>query len=451
MKHKLVLALFFFVVSSASCQAEIFDLSFENKSIVQYASETKTELYELFDLICLKANELIQKKNRSDEAVKRLGEQMDLTLMWQTLQMVKSLHINRDKLDYRQLVVGATNGMLQAVDRWSRLEASEESKQFMALSQGSLSGIGARLKKKGRYVSIESVIKNSPAETVGLKRGDVLEGVDGKDVRNLKIEDVVSLVRGDSGTKVVLKIYRKDNNPKEFYVELTRASITVDTVSVEFKKIENKKIAILKIKEFDSGTKKQFIDAADMIENEKVDGIVLDIRNNPGGLVNEVNDICAVMCGRGKTVMSMQFPSGAIYHTNSDEILNPAWPKARAFDGIPIVCLVNRYSASAAEIMSACLKENLGVKLIGEKTFGKGVGQNVQNTPDGILFMTTFKWLTPSGRSIDGEGVEPDYFVEQEQDEEGRNLANTDLQMDKGLEVIDKMIEVKDFQNRFYR
>ena len=445
--------IFFFAISF-SCQAQIFDFSLENKNIFQYVNESKNELIDIVFGVFYKISEEVEKKERSEKAALNLSKEMDFSLMQNVLEMVKASHIKGKTLDYKKLIVGATNGMLQAIDPWSRLEAGDDFKEYWSLSRGSLYGIGAKLKKKGRYVSITSTIKGSSAESAGLQKGDIIEGVDGRSVRNMKIADVVSLVRGDLGTKVVLQIYRKGSEPCEFDVELSRSPIVLDTVSFEFKNIGDKKIGVIKIKSFDADTANQFAGAGDAILEQGVSGIVIDLRNNPGGSLDEVNRICAVMCGREKILTITEYASGVRYPVYSNPLLNLAWPKDRAFENIPIVCLVNKMSASASEIMAACLRENLGVKIIGEKTFGKGVGQQVQTTEEGILLLTTFKWLSPLGNSIEGVGIEPDFVIENEIPDEPEDVnvfaIPEDVQMDKGLEVLKRSIEVKDFQKRFF-
>jgi carboxyl-terminal processing protease len=291
------------------------------------------------------------------------------------------------------LLDGALRGMVAALsDPHSEYMNPQEAKQFLSsIMNSSFSGIGAGVVIKDGQVTIESIVKDSPAEDVGLQVNDQIRKVNGKSIVGMKLNDAVSKIRGPKGSKVILEIVRGAGQP--FRVTTTRKDIPQKTVS---NKMMNNHIGYIGISQFSQTTDKEFFTAISSLEKQKMNGLVIDLRGNPGGLLNVVVKMCEALLPEGKVIVSTQDKAG-------NKVVYRA--KATKLKAYPITLLVDNSSASAAEIMAAAFQQSGKYTVIGQKTYGKGSVQSSVEFSDGSnLKLTIAKWLTPNGTWIDQHG-----------------------------------------------
>jgi len=265
-------------------------------------------------------------------------------------------------------------------------------------------------------------IEGTPAYNAGIKAGDKILKIDDKSTEGMQVEEAVNLIRGEKGTQVKLSIIRKNlDQPKEFIV--TRDVIQVPVIRWE---MEEGNIAYIKIYQFASNLPSKFEDVVSEILKNNASRIVIDLRNNPGGYLEVANEIASWFLPKGAVVVREEFRDG-----ESNEYKSKGYKHLQNF---PVTILVNGGSASASEILAGALRDQKGVKLIGEKTFGKGSVQTLEEFSDGSsLKITVAKWFTPNGTSIADEGLKPDIEVELTQEDIDNDR---DSQLDKAMEVI---------------
>lgn len=341
---------------------------------------------------------------------------LDFKLFWDVWnELHKNFigHVNDQDLFY-----GAISGMVSALkDPYTIFLNPVETKKFEQDLEGELEGIGAEIGIKNNQLVIIAPLNNSPAKKAGLKAGDVILKIDDEDTANLSLGEAIMKIRGPAGTKVTLTISRYGKMEK---VTIKRAKIKIESVKLEFK--NNNEIAYIKITRFDKNT----VDLLDktvnkiLVKNPK--GIILDLRDNPGGYLESAIDVASTFIKKGVIVIEeSKEGKQKIYQTSRSATLADR----------PLVVLVNGGSASASEIVAGAIVDNERGTLIGEQTFGKGSVQSVNDFSDGSsLHITIAKWLTPKGKSISEEGLKP--MIEIRDDE------NTliDEQLEKAIEYI---------------
>ena len=267
-------------------------------------------------------------------------------------------------------------------------------------------------------ITVSNVYEGSPAEKAGMKSGDILVQVDGHQTSGKDLDTVVSWIKGEQGTEVVLRVLR---NGKELELTAVRDIIEVQTVAFEMK---DGKVGYIAVSEFDKVTYEQFKDALNELEARGMEGLVIDLRGNPGGNLTTVTEMLKLLLPEG-TIVSTKDKYG-----NTDEITCDG---ANEFTK-PLAVLVDQYSASASEIFCGAIQDYGIGTIVGMKTYGKGVVQQILDLGDGTsLKVTVAEYYTPSGRSINGTGVEPDVEVEYEYNEENPEADN---QLDKAIEVV---------------
>lgn len=330
-----------------------------------------------------------------------------------------------------ELYTGQLKGMVEALnDPYSEYLTEEEFNELMEDTSGKFFGIGVYINNSDGFVTVISPIRNTPAEEAGLLPGDRIVKVDGEEVGGEDISEASKKIRGKKGTTVTLTIMRKtDKEPETFDVDVMRDEITV--VTVESEKIEDN-ILYISISQFNENTYREFAEVTKDID-EDIEGIILDLRSNPGGLLN----IC-------EKIADLLLPEGLIYYTeNRDkEVVSKGYSDANMID-LPIVTLINGGTASASEIISGALRDYDRTILVGEKTFGKGVVQTINrfSTRDGIK-LTISEYFTPKGITIHGKGIEPDVEVKLDDPTTKigpENLEN-DNQLQRGIEELKKNI-----------
>ncbi len=353
---------------------------------------------------------------------------VDFSTFWQTWNAVNDNFVNADQLDKQKLIYGATSGLVDALDDpHSIFFTPEEAQIFEENLSGTFEGVGMEIGIKENQLVIISPLDNTPAQKAGLLPGDRIIKIDEQLTQSLNLEQCVQFIRGPKETTVTLTVSRENSfQEKEFM--LTRAKIEIPTIKWEF---EEPDIAYLKIYHFYGNTTQEFNHSSlDILSHPSIKKIVLDLRNNPGGYLNTAKDIAGWFLEPGQVVAIEQFSAD-----NNNTITAQGNGKLANY---PIVVLINQGSASAAEILAGALRDNREIKLIGEKSFGKGSVQEPINLEDSsMLKLTIAKWLTPNETSIDNTGLIPDIKVE---------MSEEDYQNDRDPQ-LDKAIEINKLQN----
>lgn len=321
-------------------------------------------------------------------------------------ELYDALRRNFDgQLKSDKLLEGIKDGLAGATgDVYTEYLSPKEAKAFNNDLNGTFSGIGAELSKDKQFVIIVSPISGFPAEKAGLQPRDIIAEIDGESAFDIGVTEAVNKIRGPVGTKVKLTIIR-DNEELEF--EITRAQITIPSVESE---ILDGSIGYLNVSRFSDDTASLSQQAANEFKNAGVKGVILDLRSNPGGLLDASVDVAGIWLGEGKTVLKEKRGGVTI-----DTMVSPG---PATLQGIPTIVLVNEGSASASEIVAGALKDNGAATLLGEKTFGKGSVQQLVNLPDdGVLKVTIARWFTPAGKNIDKDGIKPDDKIERTADD----------------------------------
>ena len=340
-------------------------------------------------------------------------------------QYIDYYYYKSDEISKEDMQNGMYKGLVDSLgDVYSCYFTPKEYQSLQQQTTGVYFGIGAYVSKdveSGACV-ISGVIKDTPAEAAGLMEGDVIYSVEGKEMNGLELEEVVSYIKGDEGTKVHITIYR---NGEPIEMELTRARVTSPTVDSEMK--ENG-IGYLQITEFDDVTTAQFEENFASLKEQGMKGLIIDLRSNPGGNVTTVCEIAEKL-----------LPEGLVFYMEDKNGERTEYPCKGADFDLPLVVLVNEYSASAAEILSGAIKDAGIGKLVGKKTFGKGIVQTVAPLDDGsAIKLTIANYYTRNGNDIHLKGIEPDIEVDMDADAYLEN--KTDTQLEKAIEVLTEMM-----------
>ena len=339
--------------------------------------------------------------------------------------MVKSDYV--EPIDEKKLITDAISGMVASLDPHSQYFDKKSFKEFREGTSGRFVGVGIEITMEDGLVKVVSPIEDSPAHRAGLKTNDLITKIDDTPVKGLTINDAVKRMRGEPNTKVQLTIFRKDEN-RSFPVTITRQEIK--TQSVKAKLIEPG-YAWIRVSQFQERTVEDFTRKLEDIykENPGLKGLVLDLRNDPGGLLDAAVAISAAFLPENATVVTTNgqleesksiykaAPEYYLRRSGSDPIRRLNEVSKGAFKKLPIVVLVNEGSASASEIVAGALQDYKRATILGSQTFGKGSVQTVRPLgPDTGLKITTARYYTPSGRSIQAKGIVPDVWVDETED-----------------------------------
>ncbi|MBI4158074.1 MAG: S41 family peptidase [Candidatus Yanofskybacteria bacterium] len=362
---------------------------------------------------------------------------IDFSLFWDTWNSLHTKYVDEEKLNTKKLLYGAIQGMVNSIgDPYTVFFEPPESKKFQEEISGSFGGIGIEIGKREGILTVIAPIKDTPAYKAGLEAGDKILRVDNAPTADLSIEEAVNLIRGKRGTPVILTVSSNGADTRD--VEIIRDTIKIPTIEWMMLELEGKKVAYLQIFTFNQNVDSEFQKAAQEILKSEAESLIVDFRNNPGGLLDSAINIAGWFLDKDQVVTAEAFRDGS-----TNEFRSKGNGSLKIY---PTVILINSGSASASEIVAGALRDNRGVRLIGEKTFGKGSVQELEKFKDGSsLKVTVAKWLTPNGISISDTGIEPDVKIElpKEKIEKGEfefelGTPGKDPQLDRALDILTK-------------
>lgn len=332
---------------------------------------------------------------------------VDFSQFWDVWMRLERDYYDPSKLDATQMLYGAMKGLTESLGDPYTVYLEPTNKQRLDEDLlGEFNGVGIQLGYINQQLAVIAPLKGQPAEAAGVKAGDfILRITDAardidSDAIGMTAEEAVNLIRGQRGTKVTLSILTEGEDPRD--VEITRQPILVPSVEYEVLERDGKKIGLIKLSTFGDKTIDEWDTAIVDLQKQGITSLVLDVRNNPGGYLQDA------------IVIGSDFFSGGIVVSQQGRTVSETYrPTRRArLETLPVVILVNRGSASASEILAGALRDRRNAKLIGENTFGKGTVQDAQSLPDGSgLNITIAKWLLPSGASIQDSGLAPDVLA----------------------------------------
>lgn len=333
-----------------------------------------------------------------------------------------------EEVNKEDLINSAISGMMESLDDpHSIYFDKEETDSFSISLNGSYEGVGIQIIKDPEtgYMLITAVFKNSPAEESGLKAGDMIISVDGKDSKNLTSSEFSSIIKESKKTNYKLKVLRDD---EELEITLNKRMVTLTSVTSKAYNEENKKIGYIYIGVFANNTYEQFKKELEKLEKEQIEYLILDVRGNTGGHLTAVDDILDLFLNKNQI----------LYKFEQNGKVTPIYGKGNEKKDYDIILLGDEASASASEVLISGLRENLGSKFIGKKTYGKGTVQELVTLSDGTQYkITVKKWLTPKGNWInDTEGITPDIEVELDSKYYETYDDKDDTQLKKAIEYI---------------
>lgn len=339
---------------------------------------------------------------------------VDFSLFWQSWNELNKNYVG--KINQQEMIYGAINGMLASTnDPYTMFLKPEDNKKFQDDISGEFSGIGVEIMMVNKLPTVVAPLSASPAEKAGLKAKDIIVEVDGVKTSDLGFEAIIDKIRGDKGTKVILKVSREGSvDPLEFTV--LRDTIKVDSVTTQTVTAEGQKTYYVKVRQFGDDTNTLFAKAMSNYKDSGASSIVLDLRNNPGGYLDSAVDMASYFLDGGVVVSEIDKDGSKKEFKTS---------RSATMKDVKLAVLVNEGSASASEIFAGAIKDRNRGKTIGTKTFGKGSVQILEQLKnDSAIKITIAKWATPNGTQIDGKGIEPDISIASEVS------ANSDISKD---------------------
>jgi carboxyl-terminal processing protease len=331
------------------------------------------------------------------------GAQLNFKLMAEAWNLIQQDYVDRSAVQPQQLTYGAIDGMVNALGDTghSRFLTPQMVKQEQSFTNGNYEGVGIEIQMKNNQIVIVAPLDNTPAQRAGLKAGEIILKIDGKDISGYSLDQVVKNTIGPAGTQVILTIEDpKTGSTRD--VALTRANINVQNVT--WRQIPGTTIADLRISAFSKGVSDDTAKAIQSIQDQHLTGIILDLRNDPGGLLDEAVGVSSQFLKSGNVVLEK----------DAQGQITPVSVKSMpSVTSLPVVVLVNQGTASAAEIVTAALQDSNRATVVGETTFGTGTVLNEFPLSDGsALFLATLEWLTPDGHTIWHNGISPNVVVQ---------------------------------------
>ena len=358
-----------------------------------------------------------------------LQPSVNFDLFWETWNKLQERYVDPKKIDAKKMYLGAIKGMVASLeDPYTFFLTPEENKQTKDDLGGKFEGIGAQLGLKNNRIVIIAPLKKSPAETAGVKPGDYINKVDDVATSNWTLTQAVSKIRGPKNTKVKLTLER---NNKEIEITIVRQQIIVSSVELNFEK----NIAVLKVNQFGDNTNDEWDKAVGEVNikwsNKQIKGLVLDLRDNPGGYLEGSVYLASEFLSLGKLIVKQE---ATLYGDKEYRV-----SRIGILQEIPLIVLINQGSASASEILAGALRDYNKGQLVGEKSFGKGSVQEALDLKEGAgLHITVAKWVLPNGDWINSKGIEPKFKVSNETKEGNTITKETDKQLQKAIELLAK-------------
>ncbi len=354
----------------------------------------------------------------------QIAQNIDFGLYWDVWDAMKELYVDKDQISDKQLFYGSLKGLVNSLeDPYSEFMDPQLTKEFEEDMSGSFEGIGAEIGIRDGILTVIAPLEGTPAQKAGLMSGDKILEINGESTKDMNIDQAVSKIRGPKGTEVVLNIFR--TGLEDFKdINIIRDTIVIKSVSLE---ILDNNIFLIKINAFNDDTEYLFSDFAKQAFDNKAKGVILDLRNNPGGYLETSVNVLGEWIN-GEVALAERFTDGheMEYIAKGNNYLKD----------IPTVVLINYGSASASEIVSGALQDYGKAKIIGEKSYGKGSVQMVKNIKDGSsLKITIAKWLTPKGQDINKEGIKPDEEVKLSLEDFENDIDN---QLNRALEILNQ-------------
>jgi carboxyl-terminal processing protease len=381
------------------------------------------KLVNQVNVVPIKMEDVIFKNRIGD-----VDNTVDFALFWSVWGLLKDKYVDSAQLDAKKLLYGAIRGMMQATgDPYTTFFDPEENKKFNEEISGNFEGIGAELGVKNGILTVIAPLQGTPADQAGLRAGDKIIKIDGEAAGDMNIEDAVSHIRGPKDTAVVLTIFREGSKDTQ-EISITRNIINVKSVKLTFKEGG---IAEIEITKFGDDTESGFSQAIAKVSASQTKGLIIDLRNNPGGYLDSAVTIASKLLPKGKIVVIEEDAS-----SRQDKLYTRGGDVASELE---TVVLINEGSASASEILAGALKENrTNITLIGKKSFGKGSVQEFIKTAQGTAAkITVAHWLTPNGNQINELGIKPDLEVELTNED---YTSNRDPQMEAAIKKLQEKI-----------
>lgn len=358
--------------------------------------------------------------NSARAAQQKESLEANVDLFTDVLQKIRAEYVDNTNLNYRELTSAAIRGMVGTLDPHSEFLDAQDYQQLQDDTEGQFGGLGLVVSMRDGFVTVVAPMEDTPGFRAGVMTGDRIVKVNGKSVERLSLGDVVDQLRGKPGTPVTITLQRPSTGDEKT-VTITRAIIQTDMV----KDTNGRKefplgpdgIGYIRITEFGDRTSDELQAALDKLKSQGMKALILDLRFNPGGLLDEAAKVCQKFLPRGQLIVSTEGPDPL-----QDSVLR-AGGHGDELKGIPIVILVNLGSASAAEIVTGCLQDLHRAVIMGVKTFGKGSVQTIFQLPNGdALKLTVAKYYTPSHRVIHEHGIQPDIVVPMSEQQESALL-----------------------------
>ncbi len=354
---------------------------------------------------------------------------VDFNTFWQSWKILKEKYIDTGKIDNQTLVYGAISGLFDSLkDPNTVFMPPSDAKKFNEEISGEFSGVGMEIGIRNDQLVVIAPLKDTPAEQAGLKPGDKIIKIDDKVSIEMAVDEAVKIIRGPRGTAIVLTIQRNGwDEPKKFSIIRDIIKIpTIDFKMLALSEAEEKNIAYFHLYNFYENAPFLFYQSAIKAAMQNPKGVILDLRNNPGGYLEASVNLAGWFLKPGELVVTEEFGSDKKEEFKANN--------SGFFKDLPTVVLINEGSASASEILAGALRDNRGIKLVGKKSFGKGTVQELERLRDGSsIKITVAHWLMPNGGLIEKNGITPDYEINITEEDV---KAGRDPQLEKAMEIL---------------
>ncbi len=352
--------------------------------------------------------------------------EVDYGLLWQAIKIVQDKYIDSRNIDPQKILYGAIRGAVSAAgDDYTEFFDPQAYSDFRTELQGSFSGIGAEIGIKDGNVVIIAPLDDSPAKKAGLRAQDIVASINGESTIGMQTDQAANKIRGPENTEVTLTIIREGES-SPFDVKIVRQKIELKSVKLEYKDVAGKRVAYITLSRFGDETQDLFLAAVNDIVQTKPAGVVIDLRNNPGGYLETSVEVASQWLEKGTLVVKEE-------HSEKDVVIYNS-QGSNKLGNYKTIVLMNGGSASASEILAGALKDNGKAILVGEKSFGKGsVQELIPFGKDMAVKVTVAKWITPSGKNLNNGGLDPDISVELTDEDID---AGRDPQLNRALEEV---------------